>query len=60
MGIEEIQFKELPQLKKPVLIAGFDGWGNALKISSGMAAYLIRKLNAKQFAKLNPVAWLPI
>jgi proteasome assembly chaperone (PAC2) family protein len=54
MGIEEIQLKELPQLKKPVLIAGFDGWGNALKISSGMAAYLIRKLNAKQFAKLNP------
>ena len=54
MSIEDIQIKELPQLKKPVLIAGFDGWGNALKISSGMAAYLIRKLNAKQFAKLNP------
>jgi proteasome assembly chaperone (PAC2) family protein len=54
MSIEDIQIKELPQLEKPVLIAGFDGWGNALKISSGMAAYLIRKLNAKQFAKLNP------
>lgn len=36
------------------MIAGFDGWGNALKISSGMATYLIRKLNAKQFAKINP------
>ena len=47
MSKEEIQVNELPQLKKPVLIAGFDGWGNALKISSGMTAYLIRKLNAK-------------
>ena len=54
MSKEEIQIRELPQLKKPVLIAGFDGWGNALKISSGMAAYLIRKLKAKQFAQLNP------
>ena len=54
MNNEEIQIKELPELKNPVLIAGFDGWGNALKISSGMAAYLIRKLKAKQFAKLNP------
>ena len=57
MSIQEIQIKELPQLKKPVLIAGFDGWGNALKISSGMAAYLIRKLNAKPFAKLNSDAF---
>jgi len=49
-----IRIKELPPLNKPLLIAGFDGWGNALKISSGMATYLVRKLNAKQFATINP------
>ena len=49
-----IQLTELPRLKKPLLIAGFDGWGNALKISSGMATYLIRKLAARQFAKIDP------
>lgn len=57
MSTKEIQIQELPQLRKPVLIAGFDGWGNALKISSGMATYLIRKLNAKQFATINPDAF---
>jgi proteasome assembly chaperone (PAC2) family protein len=49
-----IHIKELPQLNKPVLIAGFDGWGNALNISKGMAAYLIRRLEAKKFADLDP------
>jgi len=49
-----IHIKELPQLANPVLIAGFDGWGNALNISNGMAAYLIRKLKAEPFADLDP------
>ncbi|CAB1065356.1 hypothetical protein D1BOALGB6SA_10153 [Olavius sp. associated proteobacterium Delta 1] len=49
-----IHIKELPQLSNPVLIAGFDGWGNALNISNGMVAYLIRRLKAKKFAYLDP------
>jgi hypothetical protein len=36
-----IQIKELPQLRKPLLIAGFDGWTNALNVGNGMVAYLI-------------------
>ena len=44
----------MPQLENPVLIAGFDGWGNALNISNGMAAYIIRRLKAKNFANLDP------
>lgn len=54
MNSAGIQISELPQLDQPLMIAGFDGWGNALRISSGMATYLIRKLKAKKFAKLNP------
>jgi proteasome assembly chaperone (PAC2) family protein len=49
-----IQIDKLPDLKNPLLIAGFDGWGNALKISSGMAAYLVRKFKARRFAEINP------
>jgi proteasome assembly chaperone (PAC2) family protein len=52
-----IHIKELPNLTNPVLIAGFDGWGNALNVSNGMAAYLIRQLNARQFADLDPDAF---
>lgn len=54
MNTTGIHIKEWPQLNKPVLIAGFDGWGNALNISKGMAAYLIRRLEAKKFADLDP------
>ncbi|MEJ2100046.1 MAG: PAC2 family protein [Desulfobacterales bacterium] len=49
-----IQIDKLPELKNPLLIAGFEGWGNALKISSGMADYLVRKFSAHRFAGINP------
>jgi proteasome assembly chaperone (PAC2) family protein len=54
MSKSGIQIDEYPDLKNPLLIAGFDGWGNALKISSAMAAYLIRTFNARRFAEINP------
>ncbi|MBU0698263.1 MAG: PAC2 family protein [Proteobacteria bacterium] len=56
MGMEArgIHVTKLPELKAPLLIAGFDGWGNALGISKGMAAYLIAKFKAQAFADINP------
>jgi proteasome assembly chaperone (PAC2) family protein len=48
------QISELPELKTPIVIAGFGGWGNALDISRGMATYLIRKLKAQMFASIDP------
>ncbi len=57
MRADGIQIQELPDVKNPLLIAGFDGWGNALKISSGMAAYLIRTLKAQRFAVMDPDAY---
>ncbi len=57
MRSEGIHIQELPNLKNPLLIAGFDGWGNALKISSGMAAYLIRSFKAQPFAVMDPDAY---
>lgn len=54
MNAQGIQVTKWPQLKTPLLIAGFDGWGNALDISRGMAVYLVRHLNARPFARINP------
>jgi proteasome assembly chaperone (PAC2) family protein len=49
-----IHIEESPGLSNPILIAGFDGWGNALNISQGMVTYLIRKLKTtKYFARIN-------
>lgn len=51
---ESIEFEYIPKLYEPLLIAGFDGWGNALDISRGMVDYLSRKLEAKPFGTINP------
>ena len=51
---ESIKIDYLPKLNDPLFIAGFDGWGNALDISRGMVDYMIRKKNAKLFAKIDP------
>jgi proteasome assembly chaperone (PAC2) family protein len=53
MNEQGIHTVAAPELKKPVLIASFEGWGNALNISKGMADYLIRILGAEFFARIN-------
>ncbi|RJR32399.1 MAG: PAC2 family protein [Desulfobacteraceae bacterium] len=54
MTEEAIQVDRMPDLRDPLLIAGFEGWGNALNVSQGMTDFLIEKLRAKPFATLNP------
>ncbi len=54
MNEQGIRIQKLPRLSKPILIAGFDGWGNALDVSNTMVEYLIRKLQAESFASLDP------
>jgi len=49
-----IHIKEIPQLENPLLVAGFDGWGNALNVSRAMVKFLIRHFKASSFADLNP------
>jgi proteasome assembly chaperone (PAC2) family protein len=48
-----IHVENLPSVKEPFLIAGFEGWGNAMDVSKGMASYLVRKLRAEPFATLD-------
>jgi proteasome assembly chaperone (PAC2) family protein len=54
MPQESIQIDDMPVLTDPIFIAGFEGWGNALNVSQGMADFLIEKLAARPFARLNP------
>jgi proteasome assembly chaperone (PAC2) family protein len=56
MNINEkgITSEKLTSLNKPLLIAGFDGWGNALGVSRAMIEHLIQKMDARQFAQINP------
>jgi proteasome assembly chaperone (PAC2) family protein len=52
MFSDSIEVETYPELKDPLVIAGFEGWGNALDISRGMVEYLIQKLHAKAFATI--------
>ncbi|MFH2066419.1 MAG: PAC2 family protein [Pseudomonadota bacterium] len=49
-----IHIHHIPELERPLMIIGFDGWGNAMNISKGMAIYLSKKLNGKKFAEIDP------
>ena len=50
---DSFQIEYLPDLKEPLLIAGFEGWGNALDVSRGMVEYFIGKLKAQNFGKID-------
>ena len=53
MSDQGIKIKKWPELNRPFLILGFDGWGNVLNIARGAAAYLIQRPNAQFFACLD-------
>ncbi len=57
MDIQGIRIRELPVLKKPVLIAGFGGWGNALEVATDAVDCLIRQFAAVPFAGFDPDAY---
>jgi predicted ATP-grasp superfamily ATP-dependent carboligase len=55
MSNRGFHFREnLPALRNPLVIAGFEGWGNALNVASGMLAYLIEALGAEAIGSIDP------
>jgi proteasome assembly chaperone (PAC2) family protein len=50
--MEEITYLEKPNLDKPYLVIGFEGWPNAAEVSSFSIQYLIEILKAKKFASI--------
>jgi proteasome assembly chaperone (PAC2) family protein len=50
--MEEIIYTEKPNLNKPYLIIGFEGWPNAGEVSSFALQHLVDSLKAKRFASI--------
>ena len=48
---------EMPELNSPYLVAGFVGWPDAGRISTGVIGYLRDKLKAEKFAEIKPDAF---
>ena len=51
--MDEIIFMEKPDLHRPYLIIGFEGWPNAAEVSSFSIQYLIDNLGAKKLASIS-------
>lgn len=50
--MEDVIYTETPNLNKPYLIIGFEGWPNAGEVSSYALQHLIDSLKAKRFASI--------
>jgi proteasome assembly chaperone (PAC2) family protein len=50
--MDKIAYFEVPHLRQPYLIMGFEGWPNAAEVSSHSIQYLVSHFNARQFASL--------
>lgn len=51
---EELIMEETPEVSRPVLILGFGGWANGGNVAVGMLDYLIKRLGATRFARIDP------
>lgn len=52
MDTSGFEIRDWPVLRKPVMIVGLGGWGNALNVARGSAAYLARRTGARRFGAL--------
>ncbi len=52
--VEELVVEQTPEVSCPVVILGFEGWANGGNVAVGMIDYLIKKLGATRFAKIDP------
>jgi proteasome assembly chaperone (PAC2) family protein len=50
--MEEIIYTEKPDLNRPYLIIGFEGWPNAGEVSSFALQHLVDRMEAKKFASI--------
>ena len=54
MEYQTFRLETLPALTAPVFIIGFRGWGNALEVSAGTAAYLVETLHGVSIGHIDP------
>jgi proteasome assembly chaperone (PAC2) family protein len=52
--VDELIIEQTPEVSHPVVILGFEGWANGGNVAVGMIDYLIKKLGATRFAKIDP------
>lgn len=54
MAVDPLRWERRPQLRRPVVIAAFEGWNDAADAASGAGRWLARSVGAQRFATLDP------
>jgi len=52
--MDHVQWEDRPHLRRPVLVAAFEGWNDAADAASSAARYLKIRLGARTFATVDP------
>lgn len=52
--MDHIRWDNRPQLRRPVLVAAFEGWNDAADAASTAARYLSERWGARRFASIDP------
>jgi proteasome assembly chaperone (PAC2) family protein len=52
--MDHVRWQDRPQLRRPVLIAAFEGWNDAADAASTAARYLRDRWSARPFASIDP------
>jgi proteasome assembly chaperone (PAC2) family protein len=52
MDTSGFEIREWPVLRKPLMVVGLGGWGNALNVARGAAAFLVRQTRARRFGRV--------
>lgn len=52
-----LRWDERPELRRPVMIAGFEGWNDAAEAASSAVDWLRRRWNSRQIASIDPEAY---
>ncbi len=51
---EHLQSRELPDLRAPIMLAGFAGWNDAAQVATFSISTLIKTWGAERFAEIDP------
>jgi len=54
MSIDGLVWEDHPPLRRPVLVAGFEGWNDAADAASDAVAWLARRFGGRRFAWIDP------
>ena len=51
--MDHVRWQDRPQLRRPVLVAAFEGWNDAADAASTAAGYLRDRWSARPFSSLD-------